>query len=108
MDRFGFSSSVCVSSRQDWAALIVDADRDAYERAVSALEAGKSDRYLLEYRIRAPGGGTIRLVDEGVAEASADGRGRLVRRRKRRPGRRSSRSTTPRSSCGAPARGRQP
>lgn len=78
MDRFGFSSSVCVSSRQDWAALIVDTERDAYERAVIALEAGKSDRYLLEYRIRAPGGGTIRVVDEGVAEAAADGRGRLV------------------------------
>ena len=78
MDRFGFSSSVCVSSRQDWAASIVEADRDAYDRAVSAVEAGKSDRYLLEYRIRAPGGGTLRMVDEGVAEVTADGRGRLV------------------------------
>ncbi|HYW31481.1 MAG TPA: histidine kinase dimerization/phospho-acceptor domain-containing protein [Gemmatimonas sp.] len=79
VERLGFSSPVCVASWQDWAALILPPDRDAYERAVSAVESGKSDRYLLEYRIRARNGSVIRVVDQGIAEAPrADGRGRLI------------------------------
>ena len=78
VERLGFGAAVCVSSWQEWAALIVPQDRGAFEDAMAAVEARKLDRYLLEYGIRSQAGAVIRVVDQGVAEAKEDGERRLV------------------------------
>lgn len=78
VERLGFGSAVCASSWQEWAELIVPEDRGAYEEAMAQVEARKTDRYLLEYGLRAHNGTVIRVVDQGVAETRAEGERRLV------------------------------
>ncbi len=78
VERLGFGSAVCASSWQEWAELIVPEDRGAFEDAMAAVEARKSDRYLLEYGVRSKGGPVIRVIDQGVAETKQDGERRLV------------------------------
>jgi signal transduction histidine kinase len=78
VERLGFGSAVCASSWQEWAELIVPDDRGAFEDAMSAVDARRSDRYLLEYGIRTHDGAVIRVVDRGVAESPRDGDRRLV------------------------------
>ena len=78
VERLGFGSAVCASSWQEWAELIVPEDRGAFETAMAAVEARKMDRYLLDYGIRIQGGDVLRVVDQGVAEQSADGRRAVI------------------------------
>ncbi|MES3033516.1 MAG: histidine kinase dimerization/phospho-acceptor domain-containing protein [Gemmatimonadota bacterium] len=78
VERLGFGSAVCASSWQEWAELIVPEDRGAFEDAMTAVEARKLDRYLLEYGIRIQGGDVLRVVDQGIAEFTEDGGRRVV------------------------------
>jgi len=78
VERLGFGTAVCASSWQEWAELIAPQDRGVFVDAMSAVEARRTDRYLLEYGIRSLDGSMIRVVDQGIAEVRADGQGSLV------------------------------
>ena len=78
VERLGFGSSVCASSWQEWAELVVPEDRGAYEDTMAAVESRKLDRYLLEYGIRIQGGDVLRVVDQGIAEVAEEGGRRVV------------------------------
>lgn len=78
-ERLGLGASICASPWQEWAAIVVPADRAAYENAVTAVESGKSTEYLLQYSVTASDGRVISLVDHAVATAlRPDGRARLM------------------------------
>jgi len=78
VERLGFGTAVCAASWQEWAELIVPQDRGVFVDAMTAVEGRRTDRYLLEYGIRALDGSVIRVVDQGIAEVRADGQGNLV------------------------------
>jgi len=78
-ERLGLGAAICASPWPDWAAIIVPADRTRYERALGAIEAGKSTGYLLQYSVTASDGRVISLVDQGVATAlRPDGRALVI------------------------------
>ena len=78
-ERLGLGATICASGWQEWAALVIPADRSAYENAMSAVEAGASSGYLLQYSVTASDGRVLSLVDQGVATAvRPDGRARVI------------------------------
>ena len=68
-ERLGLGATICASAWQDWAAIIVPADRMRYEDALGAIEAGKSTGYLLQYSVTTSDGRVLSMVDQAVATA---------------------------------------
>ena len=78
-ERLGLGPTICASGWQEWAALVIPADRSAYENAMNAVEAGTSSGYLLQYSVTARDGRVLSLVDQGVVTAvRPDGRARVI------------------------------